>query len=200
MRPIRRIAAAVAILCPFLLPAAPAQETKEDAATKQVKVQDLTLTVPDTWRQTQPTSSLRLAQFTIPAVMGDQEPTELAVFSFAGGGGGIDDNLRRWINQFEPQGRDVSLTKGKSAQGEYYFADIRGTYLMPVGPPIRQQTQRVESARMFAIILQTEKGVYYLRMAGPRYTVSAQEHAIRKAIGGSQGEEKPYELADDSDQ
>ncbi|MEX0716870.1 MAG: hypothetical protein WD066_09795 [Planctomycetaceae bacterium] len=199
MHSITRFAAAVFVTLSSLALSgtAFAEESDGDVVTKQVKVRDVTLTLPDSWRQTQPASTLRLAQFEVPPVMGDKEPTELAVFSFAGGGGGVDDNIRRWISQFEGQGREVTLTKGKSPQGEYWFADIQGTYLMPVGPPIRQQTKRLEGGRMLGIILKADKGVYFLRMAGPRYTVSAQENAIRKAIGAAQGEETEHELAEE---
>lgn len=200
MHSITRFAAAAAAFATLLSVASfrttGAEESDGDVVTKQVQVRDITLTLPDSWRQTQPASTLRLAQFAVPPVMGDKETTELAVFSFAGGGGGVDDNIRRWINQFEPQGREVKLTKGQSPQGEYWFADIQGTYLMPVGPPIRQQTKRLEGGRMLGMILKAEKGVYFLRMAGPRYTVSAQENAMRQAVGAAQGEETEYELAE----
>ncbi|MEX0704579.1 MAG: hypothetical protein WD069_20940 [Planctomycetales bacterium] len=197
MKPISNVSPAASLfaLAMFSCGLAWSARAEEDVVTKQVKVQDVTLTVPDSWRQTEPASRLRLAQFEVPPVMGDKEQTELVVFSFPGGGGGVDENIQRWVDQFEAEGREVKLTQAKSPQGEYYFADIQGTYQMPVGPPIQRQTKRLEGARMFGLILKTDKGVYYLRMAGPRYTVSAQADALRKAIGASQGEETEYKPA-----
>ena len=107
--------------------------------TKEVEVKAVKLTVPESWKQEPASSRLRLAQFAIESAKGE-EAAELVVYSFGGGGGGIAANVTRWVKQFEAEGREVKVTQGKSAAGEYVLVDISGTYNKPVGPPIRQQT------------------------------------------------------------
>ena len=112
------------------------------------------LYVPKSWKKTEPKNSLRLAQFEIPAAKGDKEPVELAIFSFAGGAaGGVQPNIKRWMNQFHAKGRKVKVTTGEGKQGVYVLADIQGTYNMPIGPPIQGKTQPLPDARMLALII-----------------------------------------------
>lgn len=171
------------------------QEPDKETGSRDIKVEDITLTVPANWKQERPSNRLRLAQFEIPAAEGDTQATELVVSYFGGGGGGVDQNIERWIGQFGPQGKQVKVTSGSSKQGGYHFVDVRGTYNMPVGPPILRNTQELPEARMLGVILEVEgKGNYFLKMAGPEKTVSAAEDALRTSFGADANSEKPYEL------
>ncbi|MGC1275150.1 MAG: hypothetical protein WBC44_15710 [Planctomycetaceae bacterium] len=173
-----------------------AQEPEsEQKGIREVKVEDITLTVPADWKQGRPSNRLRLAQFVIPAVEGDKQPTELVVSYFGGGGGGVDQNIERWIGQFAGEGKTTKVTTGASKQGAYHFVDVTGTYNMPVGPPILRKTEALPEARMLGVILEVEgKGNYFLKMAGPAKTVAAAEQALRTSFGGDSKSEKPYEL------
>lgn len=169
----------------------------DQAASKQVKVGDITLNTPKHWEEQAPSNKLRLAQFAIPPAKGDTEPIELTVFSF--GGGGVDDNIARWIQQFEPEGRKTKVTKGKSPQGEYVIADLSGTYLMPVGPPVLRKTKPMPDSRMLAaILIVPQKGVYYLKLAGPQKTIDAEAKAFRAAFGADESAEVEYKSNDDA--
>jgi gluconolactonase len=179
--------------CVLACYAVAAEDAKKEA--REVKVEDITLTVPADWKQQPPANRLRLAQFAVPNAEGDTEPTEMVVSHFGGTGGGIDANIERWVNQFASDGRKVKVSKGRAKQGAYYFVDVRGTYNMSIGPPIRQQTKAIPNARMLGVILEVaDKGNYFLKLAGPEKTVSAQEDAMRASIGGDKKSEKPYEL------
>ncbi len=161
---------------------------------KDAKVGDITLKVPASWVQSEPTSSLRLAQFAIPAVEGENEPAELAIFSF-GAGGGVKDNVNRWIDQFQAEGRKSKTTSGQSKTGEYVIVDVTGTYKKPIGPPVLRKTEDMPNARMLAVILSVEgKGNYFLKLTGPNKTVSAAATPFRGSFGGSEEGEKPYNL------
>ena len=138
---------------------------------------------------------MRLAQFEIPAVKGDSEPGEFVVFFFQGGGGGVDANLSRWIDQFDPKGRKANITRGKSTQGNYYLADITGAFNKPVGPPVRRRSKRVPGSRALAAILQASDGNYYIKLTGPEKTVSSVARQYRAAFGGKAADEKQYKLA-----
>jgi hypothetical protein len=61
----------------------------------------LTWTVPASWVEEPPASSMRKAQYSLPAAPGDPEPAQCAVFYFgAGQGGDIQGNVDRWAAQF----------------------------------------------------------------------------------------------------
>ena len=162
-----------------------------DEGLREVKIEDLILKVPATWKQQPPTSSLRLGQFEIPAAEGDKEPAELTVFNF-GFGGGVQANVDRWIDQFEPKDRKEKTTTAKCPQGEYVFVDVSGTYKKPIGPPVMRKTQPAPGFRMLGLILSVDKkGNYFLKLTGPEKTVAAAAAAFRASIGGNEKEEKP---------
>jgi len=162
-----------------------------DQELKEAKVGDITLKTPASWKQSEPTSRLRLAQFEIPAAEDGKESAELAIFSF-GGGGGVQANIDRWIGQFDADGRKSKVTSGKSDLGQYVIVDVTGTYKKPVGPPVLRKTEPMPGARMLAAILAVEgKGNYFLKMTGENATVSAAVKAFRTSFGGKEADEKP---------
>ena len=159
---------------------------------KEAKVGEITLKTPASWKQSEPTSNLRVSQFEIPAVEGDKESAELAIFSF-GGGGGVQANIDRWIDQFDAEGRKSKVTSGKSDLGEYVIVDVTGTYKKPVGPPILRKTEALKGARMLAAILAIEgKGNYFLKLTGESATVSAAAEPFRASFGAKAADEKAF--------
>ena len=159
--------------------------------TKEERVGDFVLHVPGDWKKEQPSSRMRALQFGIPASDGDQRPAELAVFNFKGGGS-VDQNIKRWIDQFDAKGRKQELFEGKTASGSYWIADISGTYNKSIGPPILRKTQSEPGSRVLAMIVTGEQGVLYLKLAGPEKTVAAQAAQMRTIVGADLKAEKPY--------
>lgn len=191
---LRRSAAPLAVLCSLSMAALfAADEAKESTKVKSVKVKDLVLAVPETWAQKPAANSLRLAQFEIPKAEGDEEKSELVISSFGGAGGGTQANIDRWIQQFQPKERNAKITTGTSPQGEYIFVDITGTYKKPIGPPIAGKFEELPDARMLGVMISIKgKGIYFLKLAGPKKTVSAAAAALRTTFGGVEKEEKEY--------
>ena len=159
--------------------------------TKEERVGDFVLHVPGDWKKEQPSSSMRALQFGVPASDGDQSPAELAVFNFKGGGS-VDQNIKRWIDQFDAKGRKQELFEGKTASGSYWIADISGTYNKSIGPPILRKTQSEPGSRVLAMIVTGKQGVLYLKLAGPEKTVAAQAAQMRTIVGADLKAEKPY--------
>jgi gluconolactonase len=166
-----------------------AQETSKE--TQTVEAKDIKLTVPKTWKSEKPSNNFRVAQFKIDAAEGDKEAAELAVMQFGGGGGGVDDNIKRWINQFDPKDRKVKISKGKCPHGEYIVVDLAGTYLKPDGPPFAQKTKPTPGSRVINIMLMVEdKGSYFFKLSGPDKTVAGAAADLRTAFGANISEEK----------
>ena len=171
----------------------PEKKAAKKAAAKPVKLRDITLTVPTTWEQQKPSSRLRAGQFKLPAVKGDKDSAELAIFFFGGTGGGADANIRRWIGQFQAEGRKMKVLRGESTQGPYLLLDLTGTYNKPIGPPIQRRTKPMKGARMLAVILAVKgKGNYFLKLTGPMKTVTASATTLRQSFGADPKKEKPY--------
>jgi len=183
-------------VCPLLAADEVAKKTDAKAEeTTTVKLRDLSLALPKSWSASDQQSQMRLATYFIPAAAGDKEKGELAISTFAGGGGGIAPNLQRWISQFDAAGRKAAVKKGKAGANEYYVADITGTYQKSVGPPILRKTEPAPGYRMLGVIvvLPSEE-VYFLKLTGPDATVKAQAEALRKSFGGKSEGEEDYEL------
>jgi len=167
------------------------------SATREEKVGDFVLHIPGDWKKEQPSSKMRALQFGIPVGGipvgdGDQRPAELAVFNFKGSGS-VDQNIKRWIDQFDSEGRKQQLFEGKTANGRYWLADISGTYNKSIGPPFLRKTQSEPGSRVLAMIFVGKQGtVLYLKLVGPDKTVAAQAERMRKVISAELGAEKPY--------
>lgn len=175
---------------------AQAEESQEAAGeTKSVTIKAIKLNVPPSWKQEEPSNQLRLSQFKIPAVEGDKPATELVISSFGGDGGGVDQNFKRWIDQFTSDGRKVKLFSGECPQGKYYVNDITGTYLQSSGGPFAGKKTPMPGYRSISVVLAVpEKGVYFLRLTGPEKTVTAAADAFRKSFEGDPSKESEYEM------
>lgn len=168
---------------------------REEIKTVEVEIKGgLKLNVPESWKQSKPSSRLRLAQFAIPKVKGDDDDGELALFNF-GAGGGAKANIDRWVGQFQSEEREVKVKEGALETGRYFFVEISGTYNKPVGPPIARQTKPAPGSRMLGVILGVEdKGIYFFKMTGPDKTVSGQVAALKKSFGADPKKEKEVDL------
>ena len=179
-------------------PARLCQEKKESAKdeTKTFEVKAIKLKLPTTWKEESPANNMRLAQFKPPAAEGDKPTSELVVSSFGGNGGGVDQNLKRWTDQFTSEDRKLKLTNGECDQGKYYVSDITGTYLQSAGGPFAggKKTPMPEY-RSISIILETpESGVYFLRLTGPEKSITAAAESFRNSIGATASKETAYEM------
>ena len=117
-----------------------------------------------------------------------------------GATGTIQQNLVRWYGQFkQPDGKatkDVAkVTEKKINNQKVTFVDISGTYLEPIGPPIRRQTVPRPDYRMLAGIVQTKSsGQYFFKLYGPKKTItSAEKHfkTMLESVGSANKKAKP---------
>lgn len=159
--------------------------------TRKVEAGDLTLTVPETWKQKEIKSEFRIAEFEVPPAKGDTASGELAIFHFGKqGAGGVQANIDRWIGQFEEDGRTVKIFDLKNDSAEYTLVDLTGTYKKPIGPPIQRKSKAMPGWRVLGVILSSENGNYFLKLDGPEKTVAAAEHEFRASFGGTAKGEK----------
>ncbi|MCA9078803.1 MAG: SMP-30/gluconolactonase/LRE family protein [Planctomycetaceae bacterium] len=164
----------------------------ETTATREVKAGPLTLNIPESWKQEQPSSRLRLAQFVIPAAEGDPEGTELVLSGPFGGS--AQANVQRWINQFDADGRELKMTQGETEQGKYILVDLTGTYNKSVGPPQFGKSKAMPGSRMLAVMLMSKAGNFFFKLAGPEKTVTNAADGLRASFGADAEKESEYTL------
>jgi hypothetical protein len=135
----------------------------------------LKLQVPDGWRSEPPGSSMRVAQAAVPGAGGEGQ---LTVFHFgAGGGGGVDANIDRWLSQVVLEaGAKPHRETFDSPPFKIHFVDASGTVTASrVGSfPSTDQP----GWRLFGAVIEGEGGPWYLRLVGPGTTLAAQREAF----------------------
>jgi hypothetical protein len=140
--------------------------------------------IPDNWQQQPPASSMRLAQATIPGAGG---PGDLAVFFFGpGGGGGVEANIQRWVEQMDP-------APGSNPQPEIFEAngfrvtwiDVSGTLLpsnMGTGPATEQP-----NSRLYGAVVEGPGGPWFFKATGPEATLTAERENFLKMLRSVRG-------------
>ena len=129
--------------------------------------------IPKRWTE-QGQRPMRVATYNIPASEGDTETGECAVFYFGPKEGGtVDQNIERWVSQFEPSG--VPARSGKDVAGmKVSFVQVAGAYLAPSGP-MMQSTGKKENFRLLGAIVEGPEGMVFYKFTGPAKTVTDAE-------------------------
>jgi hypothetical protein len=133
--------------------------------------------MPKGWVPKAPSSSMRVAEFVLPKADGDAEDATLTVYSFPGGGGGVEANLERWIGQMsQPDGKaskDVAKTSTMTSTSgvKMTLVDVPGTYIAEVTPGSTERFNK-PGFRLRAAVVETSTGPYYVKLTGPAKTVA----------------------------
>src|SRR6185295_10195449 len=136
---------------------------------------------PADWTMKPITSSMRAADFVIPGKPGAE--AELIVYYFGpDGAGSVDDNLDRWLGQFQqPDGKPsrsvAKIEKTKFAGQEATFMSVTGRYSAMAMPGASDPVDKPDQA-MLAAIIASPKGPYYFRVLGAKPTVDAHAKAF----------------------
>jgi hypothetical protein len=131
--------------------------------------------VPAAWEVQQPTSNMRAAQYGLPAAEGETAGAECVVFFFGPTqGGGVEDNIQRWIGQMSPAAGSEPVRATFETNGcTVHTLDVEGDYS---GGPAGGGAA---GARMLAAIVETEGGKFFFKCIGPVQTVGAQAEAFQ---------------------
>jgi hypothetical protein len=125
---------------------------------------------------------MRVASYAVPVAEGDTQMGECGVFYFGGGqGGSVEDNIQRWVGQFEtniPPSRSQKEVNGIKVT----LVQIAGTYLAP-GGPMMQSTGSKENFRLLGAIAEAPQGVVFFKFTGPAKTVAAAEEEFNELVG-----------------
>jgi len=146
-------------------------------------VPDLKFTAPSGWIAETPSSSMRKAQYRLPRAEGDPEDAEMNVFFFPGEGGSVQDNIDRWIGQFQKS--DGSPATGAVSRREVHgisitIVDVNGIYLSGTG--MMTETKAMPNFRMLAAVAETSAGPWFFKLTGPAATIARWEPSFQSFI------------------
>lgn len=142
----------------------------------------LRYTSPSEWTSREPTSSMRVAEFTLPRAAGDAEDGELVVYYFGGSGGSVEANIERWLGQMQqPDGRPSRLAARRGERTvnglDVTTLDISGTYVAEVRPGSTERLNK-PGFRMRAAVVTTPRGPYFIKSVGPARTMAHWNAAL----------------------
>jgi len=133
---------------------------------------------PAGWVSKVPSSSMRLAEYTLPKVAGDAEDATVTVFFFgAAQGGNVQANIDRWISQLaQPDGKsskDVAKTMAATTTSGLKLStvDVSGTFVAEVAPGSTEHFNK-PGFRQMAVYVETSGGPYFVKLLGPSATVA----------------------------
>lgn len=148
-----------------------------------LSVATLKYDAPAGWVSKPPTSSMRVAEFTLPHISGDAEDATVTVYFFGGQGGTVQANMDRWIGQMAQPGgkpsKDVAVTstlKTKSGLA-VTMVDVSGTYVAEVTPGSAEKFNK-PGFRQRAAVVETPSGPYYVKLTGPAKTVAKWDESF----------------------
>ena len=146
----------------------------------------LTYTTPAGWTGTAPSSSMRVAEFMLPRAAGDTEDAQLVIYYFGGEGGGVEANIQRWIGQMkQPDGRSsgsVAKRQTRVVNGlNVTLLDVSGTYISDMTPGNPAHPDKPDF-RLRTAVIETPNGPYFVKLVGPRKTVTAGEKGFEQLV------------------
>jgi hypothetical protein len=154
-------------------------------------VSNLKFDAPGDWKPQTPRSTMRKAQYVLPRTEGDAEDGELVVYYFGPGeGGNVVDNLERWRGQFtqadgSPLPDDAVREERFETSGlKVALLDVSGRYA-PGAMPGMPETGPRDGFRMYAAVIETSGGPWFVKATGPARTMDQQREAVRTFLSSA---------------
>ena len=138
---------------------------------------ELRFKAPAEWTTEKASSSMRVAQYKLPKAEGDKEDASLVLYYFGeNAGGGTQANIDRWIGQVQqPDGSDTkskAKTETMTVNGlKVTTVDVTGIYTAEMAPG-SGSFHNDDNYRLRAAVIETPKGNYFVKLAGPAKTVT----------------------------
>ncbi len=116
---------------------------------------------------------MRAAEYVIPHAPGDSEDGECIVITFGPGqGGGIDENVNRWVAQFS--GATGPERSQRETHGLHVTrVEVAGTYTPMRMPGMPSAPSSRSGWRLIGAIVEAPSGLWFFKMTGPSATVKA---------------------------
>lgn len=139
---------------------------------------NLAVQIPAGWEMEEPSTSMRIGQFRLSGSDVGSDDAELAVFS--GIGGGAENNLKRWFNQFQQP--DGSVSSEKASTKTFFIDDMQVTTADLSGTYTASGIVNRTGYRLLAAIVETSDDAYYFKLVGPQVTVEKWAQSFMEFI------------------
>jgi hypothetical protein len=131
-------------------------------------------TAPASWKA-QAARPMRAATYVVPAAADDKEDGECGIYYFGQGkGGSVDDNMKRWIGQFEPAQQEWQPHKRTISGLNVTTIDLSGTYTGAGGPMATAKTIK-PGYRLLGAIVEAPEGLIFIKFTAPAKTAAANQ-------------------------
>ena len=143
---------------------------------------ELRFSAPNAWTVEKPSSSMRVAQYKLPKTDGDKDDASLVLYYFGSNQGGTAQaNIDRWISQMKQadgsSSKDKAKTETLTINGlKVTTVDVAGTYTAEMAPGSGSFHDDADY-RLRAAVIETPKGNYFVKLAGPAKTVAHWEQS-----------------------
>ena len=171
-------------LCAILLAATASLLPADEAKVTDLKVGSFTFKVAAPWTPKAEPRMMSAGGFILPSKDG-KAPVEADFYHFgAGGGGGIEPNLKRWQSQFTaaadgtaPTMEREELTVGES---KALIVTLKGTFLS--GPAMSPNKTPMPGYAMLGAILESKEGDVFLKITGPEAATLATKDEVKAMV------------------
>ena len=179
--------AAIPLVAALACSACSGQGTSAPATSQSNSAQnnatgELRFKAPEAWTTEKASSAMRVAQYKLPKVEGDKDDGSLVLYYFGSNQGGTAQaNIDRWIGQIQqPDGsssKDKAKTESLTVNGlKVTTVDVTGTYTAEMAPG-SGSFHNDDNYRLRAAVIETPKGNYFVKLAGPAKTIARLEQA-----------------------
>jgi hypothetical protein len=169
---------------PLVLAVALAAPVSLFAQGKELTLLDYHVAPPASWAPRAPSSTSRLAEFTVPST--PDGTGEIVVYFFGPQQQpNVDANLTRWKGQFShPDGSPIieRVTRDSSGAFPLVFAEYEGSYRRGIGAGSADSVRAGQ--RLIAAIVPTPKGTMYIQLFGTAARVAAEREAFTAFVKG----------------
>jgi hypothetical protein len=151
-------------------------QSAQSAGSGQLDIQ-----LPDSWVKEPPANSMRMLQARVPGDAGDGQ---LAVFYFGpGGGGGVEQNIQRWLGQVQPAegsqpARDTFETNGLTV----HTVEAKGTITPSRMSMTAEAPEPEPDSMLLGAVVEGPGGPWFIKLTGPAATLESQHEAFTKMI------------------
>jgi hypothetical protein len=157
------------------------------AEPQRVELLGMASEVPSGWVASEPSSSMRLAQFQVPAAGGGDtgDDAEMVVYYFGPGqGGSVEANVERWVSQFSRPDAEPVEPVITELEGELpaTLVELRGSYARGVG--IGPGGESLPDRMLLAAVVETPEGNLYPQLHGPAAVVASAREAFVAFVEG----------------
>lgn len=139
---------------------------------------------PADWKWVEVTSPMRKAQLAVPG-KDAAKPAEITFFHFgAGGAGGVDANVKRWLGQFQSKEGADKVEPETLGGVKVMFVSTEGTFS---GGMPGAAAAPLDNYALLGAILDHSDGAVFVKMTGPAGVVQGAAKQFRAFIAAATG-------------